>query len=98
GVAHILEGSVRKQGERVRITAQLIQVEDGFHLWSETYDGELNDIFELQENIARAITDQLQVFMQGEQQQRLVPVATESAEAYGLFLQASAIFNRREGA
>ncbi len=97
GVANILEGSVRKQGDRVRITAQLIQVSDGFHLWSETYDGELSDIFELQENIARAITDKLQVILRGEQQQRLVPVATDNAEAYGLYLQASAIFNRREG-
>ena len=97
GVANILEGSVRKQGERVRITAQLIQVDDGFHLWSETYDGDLSDIFELQENIARAITDNLKVILQGDQKQRLVPVATDNAEAYGLYLQASAVFNRREG-
>ncbi len=97
GVAHILEGSVRKQGDRVRITAQLIQVADGFHLWSETYDGDLSDVFELQERIARAITDKLQVILQGDQEQRLVPVATESAEAYALYLQATAIFNRREG-
>jgi TolB-like protein len=97
GVAHVLEGSVRKQGNQVRITAQLIHVSDGFHLWSDTYDGELSDIFELQERIARAITDELEVILQGDQQKRLVPVATESPEAYALFLQASAIFNRREG-
>ena len=52
GVAHILEGSVRKQGSRLRITAQLIRVSDGFHLWSETFDGTDADIFALQENIA----------------------------------------------
>ena len=97
GVAHVLEGSVRKQGERVRITAQLIQADDGFHLWSETYDGELSDVFELQERIARAITEELKVILHGEQQQRLVAVATRNTEAYALYLQASGIFNRREG-
>jgi TolB-like protein len=96
-VAHVLEGSVRKQGDRVRVTAQLIQVEDGYHVWSETYDGDLKDVFELQERIARAIVGQLQVVLQGDQQQRLVPVATTNAEAYSLYLQASGIFSRREG-
>jgi len=96
-VANILEGSVRKQGEKVRITAQLIQTEDGFHLWSESYDGDLSDVFELQERIARAITGKLEVILQGDQQQRLVPVATGNPEAYALYLQASGIFNRREG-
>jgi TolB-like protein len=98
GVAHVLEGSVRKQGERVRITAQLIQSDDGFHLWSETYDGDLHDVFDLQERIARAITQELQVILQGEQQKRLVPVSTANPEAYALYLQATAIFNRRDGA
>jgi TolB-like protein/Tfp pilus assembly protein PilF len=97
GVANILEGSVRKQGDKVRITAQLIQTEDGFHLWSESYDGDLSDVFELQERIARAITDKLEVILQGDQQQRLVPVATSNPEAYALYLEASGIFNRREG-
>ncbi|MGE4073106.1 MAG: hypothetical protein AB7E72_18210 [Lysobacterales bacterium] len=97
GVAHVLEGSVRKQGDKVRITAQLIHVSDGFHLWSETYDGDLGDIFELQERIARAITGKLEIILQGDQQQRLVPIATDSPEAYALYLQATAIFNRREG-
>jgi len=96
-VANILEGSVRKQGDKVRITAQLIQTEDGFHLWSESYDGDLSDVFELQERIARAITGKLEVILQGDQQQRLVPVATSNPEAYALYLQASGIFNRREG-
>jgi len=96
-VAHVLEGSVRKQGDKVRITAQLIQAEDGYHLWSETYDGDLSDVFELQERIARAITEQLKVVLDGGQQQRLVPVATVNAEAYALYLQATGIFNRRDG-
>jgi serine/threonine protein kinase/Tfp pilus assembly protein PilF len=98
GVAHVLEGSVRKQGEKVRITAQLIQVADGFHLWSQNYDGDLRDVFSLQERIARAITDQLQVVLKGEQRSQLVKTATNSTEAYALYLQATAIFNRRDSA
>jgi TolB-like protein/Tfp pilus assembly protein PilF len=98
GVANVLEGSVRKQGNKVRITAQLIQASDGFHRWSKNYDGDLSDVFELQDRIARAITDELQVVLQGEQQVRLVPVATRNPEAYALYLQATAIFNRRDGA
>ncbi len=96
-VAHVLEGSVRKHGDRVRITAQLIQVDDGYHLWSESYDGDLSDVFELQERIARAITRELDVILHGDPQQRLVPVATRNTEAYALYLQASGIFNRRDG-
>jgi TolB-like protein/Tfp pilus assembly protein PilF len=93
GVAHILEGSVRKQGDRVRITAQLIQASDGSHLWSETFNGDLKDVFGLQENIARAITAQLKLVL--EDDQRLVPVATKDMEAYGLYLQATQIFDHR---
>ena len=98
GVAHVLEGSVRKQGDRVRITAQLIQVKDGFHLWSETYDGDLADVFELQERIARSITGALEVVLQGAQAKRLVNAGTANPEAYALYLQASATFNRRDAA
>ncbi len=97
-VANILEGSVRKQGNEVRITAQLIRVADDTHLWSHAYDGNLSDVFQLQENIARAITGQLQVVLVGDQKTRLVPVATSSPEAYSLYLQAAAIFDRRDGA
>jgi len=96
GVAHVLEGSVRKQGNQVRITAQLINAADGTHLWSHAYDGDLKDVFALQENIARAITDQLQVVLEGEQKTRLVPVSTSNPEAYSLYLQATAIFDRRD--
>ena len=97
GVANILEGSVRQQGDKVRITAQLIRVADDTHLWSHAYDGNLSDVFELQENIARAITDQLKVALVGEQKTHLVPMATTNPEAYSLYLQATAIFNRRDG-
>ena len=97
GVAHVLEGSVRKQGEKVRITAQLIRAKDGFHLWSETYDGDLKDVFALQEKIARSITSELKVILSSKQATRLVNIGTENTEAYALYLQATAIFNRRDG-
>jgi TolB-like protein len=95
GVAYVLEGSVRMSAERVRITAQLIGTADGFHLWSDTYDGEMKDIFDLQERIARSITSSLELVLDGGQE-RIVAVATEDSEAYNLFLQATAIFNRRD--
>ena len=97
GVAHILEGSVRKQGEKVRITAQLIQASDDSHLWSQAFDGDLSDVFELQERIARAITDQLKVVLQGDQAARLVPVATINADAYALFVEAQTLVRLRVG-
>jgi TolB-like protein len=96
GVAHILEGSVRKQGERLRITAQLVRSEDGFHLWSETYDGTDADVFALQERIAREVTRELKVALGTGEDQRLVNAGTANPEAYALYLRATEIFNRRE--
>lgn len=93
-VAHVLEGSVRKHGDRMRINAQLIQTDSGYHLWSESFDGDLSDVFDLQERIARAVASQFDVILQGGQ--RLVPVATTDTEAYALYLEASAIYNRRD--
>jgi TolB-like protein/Tfp pilus assembly protein PilF len=60
-VAHVLEGGVRKAGNRVRITAQLVKVSDGYHLWSESYDRELDDIFAIQEDIAHSVADALEI-------------------------------------
>jgi TolB-like protein len=98
GVANVLEGSVRKQGDRVRITAQLVRTIDDFRVWSDNYDGDLSDVFALQERIARAITEKLAVTLQGDSQKTIVPVATSSPEAYELYLQASGVFMRRDGA
>jgi TolB-like protein len=95
GVANVLEGSVRKQGNKVRITAQLIQAHDGFHLWSQSYDGELTDVFELQERIARAITDALKVVLQGKQLERLASDPTRNAEAHEQVLRGRYLFNQR---
>ena len=96
GVAHVLEGSVRKQGDKVRITAQLIRVQDGYHQWSETYDGDLSDVFALQERIAQAIAAKLQLTLSGQQAQRLVDAGTKNPDAYQLFLRASSTFDRRD--
>jgi len=84
-VNHILEGSVRKSGTRIRITAQLIKVDDGCHMWSETYDRELNDIFVIQDEISAAILVQLKTQLLGEQQ--LVTKKTDT-RAYELYLLA----------
>lgn len=96
GVAHVLEGSVRKQGDKLRITAQLIRVSDGFHLWSETFDGTDADIFALQEKIARLVTSELKVALNAGQQNRLIDTGTTHPEAYSLYLQATSIFDRRD--
>ena len=86
-VAHLLEGSVRKAGERVRITAQLIQVDNGFHLWSETYDDSLEDIFDVQEKISRAIASELKVLLNVGETQRQAKRLTNNQQAYDLFLK-----------
>ncbi len=98
GVAHVLEGSVRKQGERLRISAQLLRVSDGLQLWSETFDGTDADIFALQERIARRVTSELKVALNAGQQARLIDSGTANPAAYALYLQATDIFNRRAGA
>ncbi|HVI10262.1 MAG TPA: winged helix-turn-helix domain-containing protein [Candidatus Binatia bacterium] len=89
GVANVLEGSVRRDGNRVRITAELIKTDDGFQLWSQTYDREINDIFAVQDEIARAATEALQLKLLGSNGQP-VPSNLRSAnpEAYQAFLQA----------
>jgi len=85
GVNHVLEGSVRKAGDKVRITAQLIQVSDGFHLWSDTYDRELTDIFAIQDEIATAILGQLKAALLDEQS--IASTRTDTL-AYELYLLA----------
>ncbi len=83
-VAHILEGSVRKAGNRVRITAQLIEARSDTHLWSETYDRTLDDIFAIQDEIAAKVVEQLKITLLGE----LPKVVQTDPEAFALFLQA----------
>ena len=90
GVKTVLEGSVRKSGDRVRVTAQLIDVSDGTHIWSETYDRTMTDIFAVQDSVASAIIDALQIHV-GAAPTRGRP--TENSEAYALFLKARATMN-----
>ena len=94
GVEHILEGSVRKSGTKVRITAQLIQVEDGFHMWSETYDRELTDIFKIQDEIAEQILVALRARLLDEQLEAIASQPT-SPEAYDRYLLAKQRFYGR---
>jgi TolB-like protein/Flp pilus assembly protein TadD len=95
GVSTVLEGSVRKQGNRLRITAQLINVEDGFRYWSEKYDRNMDDIFAIQDEIALAITDQLKVTLLKEDREKITKNATQNAEAYELYLKGRFHINRR---
>lgn len=94
-VGTILEGSVRKQGNRLRITAQLINVKDGYHLWSEQYDRELNDVFVIQEEIALAITEKLKVTLLQKEKALISKNPTENHEAYDLYLKGRYHLNRR---
>ena len=86
-VEHVLEGSVRKSGNRIRATAQLIKADDGFHLWSDTYEYEIDDIFRIQDEIALSVVDALKVNLLGEERQRLTKRATTSVEAHNLYLR-----------
>ncbi len=92
GVATVLEGSVRKAGDRLRITAQLIRAADGSHLWSEVYDRQVSDIFHTQDEIAGAVVSALKVSLLGAPGPRAAP--TSNTEAYALYLQGLA-YSRR---
>ena len=84
---HVLEGSVRKSGERLRITAQLINVDDGYHLWSETYERQMDDVFAIQEEIARAVVSELEVTLGLNDETSLVRQGTTNTEAYNWLLR-----------
>ena len=93
-VGTVLEGSFRKAGNRIRITAQLIKVADGFHLWSERYDRELTDVFEVQDEIAATIADKLKVTL-FEKPAELVTYQTQNVEVYQLYLKARHFKSKR---
>jgi len=90
-VDHILEGSVRKSGKKIRITAQLIKVETDAHVWSDTWDRDLDDVFVIQDEIAKAVVDELRVQLLDE----LPHAAKADGEAYSLYLQARHTVNQR---
>ncbi|MDX6577119.1 MAG: adenylate cyclase [Blastocatellia bacterium] len=87
-VSHVLEGSVRKAGGRVRITAQLIDGSNDSHVWAERYDRDLNDIFALQDEISRAIVDALKVKLLPDEKKAIERHGTENVDAYNLYLMA----------
>jgi serine/threonine-protein kinase len=95
GVASVLEGSVRKSGSRLRITVQLINAADGYHLWSERYDREMRDIFDVQDEITLAVIEALKLQLLGEQRSALTKRATDNAEAYELYLRGRAVWSNR---
>jgi serine/threonine protein kinase/Flp pilus assembly protein TadD len=84
-VANILEGSVRRAGNRIRVTAQLIDAADGSHLWSDRYDREMSDVFAIQDEISRAIAERMRVRLSGDRP--LVKRYTQNVEAYNLYLK-----------
>jgi TolB-like protein/Tfp pilus assembly protein PilF len=91
-VGHVLEGSVRKAGNRARITVQLVRADDGFHQWSQTYDRDLKDIFAVQDDIARTVVDQLRVTLLGAAPATHAPIT--NAEAHNDYLQARYLMDR----
>jgi len=95
GVATVLEGSIRKSGNKLRVTAQLINVSDGFHLWSNTYERELTDIFEIQDDLTKSIVEALQVRLSGVQTYSLTTRKTTNIEAYNLYLKGRYYWNKR---
>ena len=95
GVANVLEGSVRKSGDKVRITAQLIKAADGYHLWSQNYDRKFEDIFAIQDEIAAAVATALEITL-GVGQLGRIPGMTRNAEAYDEYLKGVALHMRYE--
>lgn len=94
-VSHVVEGSVRKAGNRVRITAQLINIADGYHLWSERFDREMEDVFTIQEEIAHMIVNALKIKLVRKAETPLVERSTENIKAYNLFLKGRYCWNKR---
>jgi eukaryotic-like serine/threonine-protein kinase len=96
GVRTVLEGSVRQAGKRLRISAQLVNVADGYHLWSERYDREMEDVFDVQDEISRSIAEALKVRLLPAEEAGISSRGTEDVEAYNDYLKGRYHFNRRE--
>ena len=97
-VNHILEGSLRKSGNKIRITAQLIKVTDGYHLWSEKYDRQLEDIFDIQDEISLAILNAIKIQLFGATKEAVLKKYTDNPKAYQLYLQGRFYYNKWGGA
>ncbi|RYG53314.1 MAG: hypothetical protein EOO01_04650, partial [Chitinophagaceae bacterium] len=97
GVGTVLEGSVRRQANKIRVTVQLINITDGFQMWSERYDREMNDIFAVQDEIALSVTEKLKVTLFESERKKIRKVNTQNTEAYELYLKGRFYVNRRGG-
>jgi serine/threonine-protein kinase len=95
GVAHLIEGSVRKQGDRVRIVAELINAVDGRSIWSETYDRELKDVFAVQEEIAKSVAEQMKVKLLGEKARSDAVPSNQNPAAHNAVLQSDFYFQQQ---
>ena len=87
GVAHILEGSVQKSGESVRVNVQLIKAANDSHLWADTFDRKLTDIFSVESEVAKAIAEQLRAKLTGQEEQVIAAKPTDNPEAYDAYLR-----------
>jgi len=96
GVEKVLEGSVRKSGNRLRITAQLINTADGYHLWSDRYDREMLDIFDIQDEITLAVVEALKLKLFGDKRSAVLKKGTGNPEAHELYLRGRALWSRRK--
>jgi adenylate cyclase len=97
GVNHIVEGSVRRSGERLRVTAQLIRAEDGFHLWSENYDSTSEDTISVQEDIAEKIADAMNVVMNDTKRELMRNVGLRDVEAFIAYQKGTELYGRAHG-
>jgi serine/threonine protein kinase/tetratricopeptide (TPR) repeat protein len=95
GVANVLEGSIRKSGNRIRVTAQLIKADDGFQLWAQDYDRELKDVFAVQDDVSNAIVKAMKVTLSGDQSAAISKRYTENTEAYQHYLKGRFHWNKR---
>ena len=95
GVAHVVEGSVQRAANRVRVNAQLIDARNDTHVWAQTYDRELTDIFAVESDIASTIADTLQAKLTGSERQAIASKPTENPEAYQLYLRGRFFWNKR---
>ena len=92
-VAYVLEGSVRKAGQRVRINAQLIDAKDGTHLWADRYDRDLTDIFSVQDEITKTIVEQLKVKLLPQERKAIEAAPTQNIDAYNYYLQGRHLYH-----
>lgn len=98
GVEHVLEGSIRKFGDQIRITAQLVKTDDGFHIWSETYDRiySANELFQIQDEISQKVLQELEIRLLPEKVDQLSKELTSNTEAYDLYLKANQLLVNRK--